>query len=461
MEVGNMYSDLEWLKVRRLAQQGLKYTKICRELGVDRPTVKKLLLMPQAAAAFSSGEAIDPGLQALEKAMENKEFDAEAVDDLSRLSRSNHQMLTLVPKFNFHQVKIISVSDGIITDDDNSKLGIHIRGLINELYLDDLKKKTMRGLEGQKLRGFSAGERVFGYYTKPVGELKLNKKGQAKYEGMVHKINPDEADIVKRLYKEFIGGKSISKIVKELNNDKVPTKKGYSGGWNTSTVSRILKNEKYIGLWIWRKWKNVRDPMTGKIKKVSRPKEEQLSSYKENLVIINKETWRKAQKIWTEIEGTWPLRKKADNNNLKQKSYVQAGPAHLFSGLLKCHICGGAIVLISGKGSGYYGCYNAKRKTCNNNLLVPRKRVEKAIILGLKEKILTADNLEYVYKTLEKLIAKGFNKVPELIKKKKAQYEKILSEIQNYLNYIKVGNFSKAVSDALEDAEKREDSEIC
>lgn len=35
--------------------------KIGRELGIDRPTVKKLLLMPQTAAAFSSGEAIDPG----------------------------------------------------------------------------------------------------------------------------------------------------------------------------------------------------------------------------------------------------------------------------------------------------------------------------------------------------------------------------------------------------------------
>jgi len=31
----------------------------------------------------------------------------------------------------------------------------------------------MRGLEGQKLRGFSTGETVYGYYTKPVGELKL------------------------------------------------------------------------------------------------------------------------------------------------------------------------------------------------------------------------------------------------------------------------------------------------
>jgi DNA invertase Pin-like site-specific DNA recombinase len=131
-----------------------------------------------------SGSLINrPGLEALEKAAENKEFEAVVVDDLSRLSRSNHQMLTLVLKFNYYQVKLISVSDGIVTDDENSKLGIQMRGLINELYLDDLRKKTMRGLEGQKLRGFGAGENVYGYYTKPVGELKLNKRGQAKYDG--------------------------------------------------------------------------------------------------------------------------------------------------------------------------------------------------------------------------------------------------------------------------------------
>lgn len=68
---------------------------------------------------------------------------------------------------------------------------------------------------------------------------------------------------------------------------------------------------------------------------------------------------------------------------------------------------------------------------------------------------MTEENLEYVYKNLEKAIAKGLNRVPELIKKRKYQYEKILSEIQNYLNYIKVGNFSNAVSEALQDGEKR------
>ena len=187
-------------------------------------------------------------------------------------ARSNHQMLTMVNKFNYFNTKIISVSDGIITDDDNSKLGIHIRGLINELYLDDLKKKTMRGLEGQKLRGFSTGESVYGYKSCPVGELRLNKKGQPKYEGMAHKILDEEAFIIKRIYREFIDGKSINGILKGLNEDKIPTRKRQKGGWCVSTVSRILKNEKYMGRWIWRKFKNVRDPMTGKRKQVPRLK---------------------------------------------------------------------------------------------------------------------------------------------------------------------------------------------
>jgi len=403
-----------------------------------------------------SGSIINrPALQTLLMAAENKEFEGVVVDDLSRLSRNNHQMLTMVLRFNYLQIKLISVSDGIVTDDDNSKLGIHLRGLMNELYLDDLKKKTMRGLEGQKLRGFSVGERVYGYSSHPVGELKLNKKGQAKYDGRVHKINPEEADIVRRIYGEFIEGKSINNIVGRLNLDRVPTKKGFSGGWNISTVSKILKNERYMGQWAWKKSKGVRDPLTGKRKSVARPESEWLSSYREDLVIIDKERWQKAQKRWEEIKGSWPIGKRTRDKSTKQQSYVHSNPAYLLSGIMKCHSCGGAIVLISGKGSGYYGCFNARRKTCSNGLLVPRHRVEKAIISELKEKILTLENLRYVYEKVEKLVSSGMNEVPDLIKKKKSQYEKSLQEAQNYLNYIKMGNFSKTVSEALKEAEAK------
>ena len=47
-----------------------------------------------------------------------------------------------------------------------------------------------------------------------------------------------------------------------------------------------------------------------------------------------------------------------------------------------------------------------------------------------------------MYKRIEKLVSKGLNKIPEQLKEKKSRHEKILSEIQNYLNYIKTGKFN-------------------
>jgi hypothetical protein len=242
--------------------------------------------------------------------------------------------------------------------------------------------------------------------------------------------------------------------VNEFNEEKIPTKKKLLGGWNISTISRILKNEKYIGIWNWRKSKVVRDPMTGKKKKLPRPEKDMIPIYREDLIIIEKELWESAQKRRQELEGTWPVSKKK-KAFYQQKSYVHTSPNHLFSGLMKCSSCGGAIVLISGKGGGYYGCYNAKRKTCSNPLIVPRKRIEEIIIKELQNTILTAENVEYVYKKVEKLAAQGLNEIPELVTKKKAQYEKLQQEINNYLNFIRMGNLSKAVAEALEGAEKK------
>lgn len=46
-------------------------------------------------------------------------------------------------------------------------------------------------------------------------------------------------------------------------------------------------------------------------------------------------------------------------------------------------------------------------------------------------------------------MAETLNEIPEKLKSKRAQYEKTLGEVRNYLNYIEVGNVSKAVSEAL------------
>ncbi len=43
--------------------------------------------------------------------------------------------------------------------------------------------------------------------------------------------------------------------------------------------------------------------------------------------------------------------------------------------------------------------------------------------------------------------------MPALLKRKRGERERLTSQVQNYLNFVKAGNFSKAVSEALQEAE--------
>lgn len=85
------------------------------------------------------------------------------------------------------------------------------------------------------------------------------------------------------------------------------------------------------------------------------------------------------------MEGAWPMAKQTEKTSGSQRSYIYANPTHALTGLIKCKCCDGAMVQVSGKGGGYYGCYNAKRKSCTNKLLISRKRVEAIILNDLKK----------------------------------------------------------------------------
>ena len=111
--------------------------------------------------------------------------------------------------------------------------------------------------------------------------------------------------------------------------------------------------------------------------------------------------------------------------------------------------------MISGKGSGYYGCYNARRKTCNNKLNISRKRIEDIIITKIRDVILTPDNLQKVYKRVEALVIREMNTLPEQVKKKEGQLNQFKKEAENYLSFIRLGNISKFVSEALAEVENR------
>jgi DNA invertase Pin-like site-specific DNA recombinase len=77
-------------------------------------------------------------------------FEVVFVGDLSRLVRSTLLLLTLIEELRFEGVRVISVADGLDSDDKESTMGIQVRAVFNELLLQDLSKKTLRGQLGQK-----------------------------------------------------------------------------------------------------------------------------------------------------------------------------------------------------------------------------------------------------------------------------------------------------------------------
>jgi hypothetical protein len=87
---------------------------------------------------------------------------------------------------------------------------------------------------------------------------------------------PPEAEVVRAIFHAFADGTSIKAIVADLNARRVPGRHGVGGRWSPSTVSRILRNEKYVGRWLWNRTETHRNPLTGRKRRIVKPQTEPL-----------------------------------------------------------------------------------------------------------------------------------------------------------------------------------------
>ena len=57
---------------------------------------------------------------------------------------------------------------------------------------------------------------------------------------------PEEAETVRRIYRRYLDGCSLSQIQQELEADHVPTAQAIQR-WSYQVIHNILTNERYIG----------------------------------------------------------------------------------------------------------------------------------------------------------------------------------------------------------------------
>lgn len=148
---------------------------------------------------------------------------------VSRFARNTVTLLSVV-----RELKAIGVD--IYFEEQN----IHTISADGELMLTILasyaQEESLSASENQKWRirkNFSEG--------KPWNGVMLGYR----QENGKYIVVPEEAEIVRRIYSEYLAGRGIDKIVNGLNADGVLTQKGFA--WRKCGVTRILRNYNYTG----------------------------------------------------------------------------------------------------------------------------------------------------------------------------------------------------------------------
>jgi len=182
--------------------------------------------------AISGGAMVTrPGVQELIRGAANGQFNVVVAEALDRISRDQADTATIYKILAFHGVSIVTLSEGEV---DSMHVGF--KGVMNEMFLRDLAKKTRRGQTGVVNSGRSAGGRCYGYDIVP-GE-----------QNGILTINEDEAETVRRIMRLFVEGTSPRSIASMLNREGVTAPRGPD--WRASTINGqvhagngILNNE--------------------------------------------------------------------------------------------------------------------------------------------------------------------------------------------------------------------------
>ena len=90
--------------------------------------------------AISGNTNVRPGYQQLLADAETKCFDIVLVDDFSRLSRDQVEAEQFRRRIVHWGCRLIGVTDGIDTASKGHKLQAGMKGLMNDIFLDDLRE---------------------------------------------------------------------------------------------------------------------------------------------------------------------------------------------------------------------------------------------------------------------------------------------------------------------------------
>ncbi len=258
-----------------------------------------------------------PDFMKLMKHCKKGKIDFIITKSISRFARNTLDTISYVRKLKAMNIGVLFEKENINTLQEASELFLTIMSSLAQEELNSLSQNVKIGIRMRMKSGQVNYQyrHLYGY-----------KKG---LDGMPQ-IIPVQAEIVKRIYQNYLKGHSYQRIADDLVADKVLHLEGKQ--WNKNLVRGILENEKYVGDVILQKTYIV-DPISKKSKKNNGelPKYHIKNNHE---AIIERETWRKVQE-----EFTKRVTKKKVSSNSKTENGKYNGK-YALSEVMFCAECG-------------------------------------------------------------------------------------------------------------------------
>lgn len=168
----------------------------------------------------------------IEECMAGK-IDLIITKSISRFARNTVDCLKYIRMLKEKGVEIHFEKENIRTFDSQGEIMITIMASLAQQESESLSKNVKMGLKFRYQRGkISINHNWFLGYTKDE-------------EGNLI-IVPEQAEVVKRIYREYLDGSSMDQIKAGLERDGVKNGAGRKK-WGTTNIKQILTNEKYVG----------------------------------------------------------------------------------------------------------------------------------------------------------------------------------------------------------------------
>jgi DNA invertase Pin-like site-specific DNA recombinase len=170
-------------------------------------------------------------------------WDVLLVLKMDRIHRNSRHFMEMMDELRRREKEFVSMTESL---DTSTAMGRFVVDIIQRIAQ----------LESEQI-----GERVYaGMHQKASTPLERLDPDKSPYLGFNHPfgydyldgklvVNSEEADVVRKIFASYLGGKSMGETAKGLNRLNIPTKRG--GKWDKRTISKILKNPLYIGQVLW------------------------------------------------------------------------------------------------------------------------------------------------------------------------------------------------------------------